>query len=185
MPAAGAGLPAVVRHEPGNGEGDEVLGAGSRGDPLVGVHAGERLVRPDEDHLAAPSLRVGAALDEAVGVIHGREPGLEEVGAEADDDLGVAEVVDGHGIDAVDHAAGRAERLVRERLPADALRADAGGELVDEPVHGAGVVAGEQDRAATVLLQRGGEAALTVVPGEDIPVIGAAAGEGRGTRSGS
>jgi len=143
-----------------------VLRAGPRGQPLVRVEPGQRLVRPDPDEVSPAAVVVRVCADEAVRVVHGREPRLHEVRAERDHDLRVGEIVARQHVRAEEQAVGRAHRLERERVEPHPLDAERGGPLVQQPVHGAREAGCEEDRTPRRLLERGDQALLGLIPGQ-------------------
>ena len=74
---------------------------------------------------------------ERPGLAHGGQPGLQEVRAERQDQIGAAEVVRGHRGAIEQDAVGGPQRLVGERLVPQAARsADGRGPAVDQGVQG-------------------------------------------------
>ena len=108
-------------------QGQQSLGPRPRGDPFVGIHAGQRQPRADVHelgHRRGPAGIERVRAREAVLEFDGGEPGIEEVRTEGEDVLCIPEVVGGYTGGAERHAVAGAERFEGERLVAHAPAAD-------------------------------------------------------------
>ncbi len=144
------------------------FGAGSRRDPLVGIHAGERQARADVHELrhrcgAAGVERVRAR--EPVLELDRRQPGVEEVGTEGEQILRVGEVVGRQRGRAESHAIAGAHRLERERLVAHPPAAHLLHPFIDEiPERRLFGAREEDDSLPPRLAHLGGESLERAVP---------------------
>ena len=111
--------PGVPRHARGQVGQDRGRGTGrNHHDPMVGVAAGERHPRLELDVVRERRVAGVEAASGAVGpgVLDGRDPGAEEVGAERDDDLGPVEVIARHRPQTVGLLVGVGDRRQRNRV---------------------------------------------------------------------
>ena len=129
-------------------ERERHLASGPDRHPFVGVGAGQREARLDGHERAA--VLPGAHLGEGAHVPDRRAPGLEEVGAKRDQEMGAGEIQVGHGRLAEGAAVGLAQRHRGERLVGQARAAGPRGPGAAELLEGARLVAGEQGDALAV-----------------------------------
>ena len=77
--------------------GDQSLGTGADGEPVVSHSGIDRHARLQMHQVAPLAQRLASELAKLHPVAHGRQPGPHQVSAEGKDDVGLGQVVDGQG----------------------------------------------------------------------------------------
>ena len=109
----------LVDHHAQDREREQPFCSGGIADPFVRVRRRQRLTRLDVDERAGAAVAERVHAREGPGVVHVREPGLDEVGAERQDGLGVLERVVRDRVAIERDLVGGADRLVGEGLQGD------------------------------------------------------------------
>ena len=144
---------ALFDHELEDRQRHRGLGAGRVAHPFVGVGGGQRLTGLDVDEPAGLAVAERVHARESARVANVRHPGLEEVGAERENDLGVLEGVVGHGVAAERGPVGGADRLVGERLQRDPRSPAQGlGPAVEEAAEAAALELGHDGQGLALAL---------------------------------
>ena len=117
----------ALRHDgPHHRRRQRALRARLDADPLVGARRGQRQPRLEVDGAHGSSVARAPGVRVRAGVAHGRQPRLQEVGAERHDEIRPAEVVIRNGRAVEGDPVRGPQRLVGERLVAQPARSAEG-----------------------------------------------------------